>query len=239
MDKNIKSADVVTNASSTASSGELNGESDNNIKADNKETNCTTKHIDKRVEEEVTEILSEDVKREYIEQAQDLKRKGNEYFKRQEYDDAIEKYTGALEICPKCQSKDLAVLFANRAACYVHMKENLQVIKDCTAALEKDELYIKARLRRAQAYENEDKLEDALEDYKRVLELDRSCAVAIQAVMRLPDQIKERNEKLKDEMLGKLKDLGNMVLKPFGLSTENFNMQQDPNTGGYSINFQK
>ena len=55
----------------------------------------------------------------------------------------------------------------------------------------------------------------------------------------LSKKINERNEKLKEEMLGKLKDVGNKLLGKFGLSLDNFHMEQDPNTGGYSIKFEK
>lgn len=91
--------------------------------------------------------------------------------------------------------------------------------------------------RRAALYEEADKLDECMADYSKMVELEPSNIEARTNVARLQPIINERNEKLKDEMMGKLKDLGNMILKPFGLSTSNFQMQQDPNTGSYSVNF--
>ena len=152
-------------------------------------------------------------------------------------------------------------------------------------------------MRRAQASERLDKLEDALRgkggpipmawlllcmcictsnnnhtphtDYKKVMELEPGNRAARAKIPGLERVCQERMEKLKEETLGKkeravvcgigsaphiaplmqptpppphtgkLKDLGNSMLSNFGLSLDNFKMQQDPNTGSYSISFQR
>ena len=73
----------------------------------------------------------------------------------------------------------------------------------------------------------------------QVVELDSTNVVAVATVKRLEPIVEEQREKMKEEMMGKLKDLGNMVLGNFGLSVDNFQMVQDPETGGYSINFKQ
>jgi hypothetical protein len=47
-----------------------------------------------------------------------------------------------------------------------------------------------------------------------------------------------KKKQMMDETMGKLKDLGNSFLGMFGLSTENFKLQQNQG-GGYNIQFQK
>ena len=102
----------------------------------------------------------------------------------------------------------------------------------------------KALLRRARAraeaggWQN---LSGAEEDYKALAAMEGLTAAdkrTVQSQLRaLPPRTKAAQEAEMSEMWGKLRQLGDGMLKPFGLSTDNFQMVQDEKTGGYSMNF--
>ncbi|XP_055989075.1 tetratricopeptide repeat protein 1 [Sorex fumeus] len=186
---------------------------------------------------ELEKNMPEEEKQKRREESTRLKEQGNEQFRKADYSEAENSYSQALQTCPCCFQQERSILFSNRAAARMKQDKKEAAISDCSKAIQLNPSYIRAILRRAELYEKADKLDEALEDYKSVLEKDPSVAQAREACMRLPRQIEERNERLKEEMLGKLKDLGNLVLRPFGLSTENFQIKQDSSTGSYSINF--
>ncbi|KAK5634069.1 hypothetical protein RRF57_009783 [Xylaria bambusicola] len=102
----------------------------------------------------------------------------------------------------------------------------------------------KALMRRARARSELggwSNLSGAEEDYKTLSTMSGLSGTdekIVRAQLRtLPARIKAAQEKEMSEMWGKLKDLGNGILKPFGLSTDNFQMVKDEKTGGYSMNF--
>ncbi|KAI1426651.1 hypothetical protein F5Y12DRAFT_794160 [Xylaria sp. FL1777] len=102
----------------------------------------------------------------------------------------------------------------------------------------------KALMRRARARSELggwSNLSGAEEDYKTLSTipiLSSTDKKIVQTQLRtLPPRVKAAQEKEMSEMWGKLKDLGNGILKPFGLSTDNFQMVKDEKTGGYSMNF--
>ncbi|KAG8979937.1 hypothetical protein FRC05_007380 [Tulasnella sp. 425] len=136
-----------------------------------------------------------------------------------------------------------SVLNANLAACYVKQGKHDEAVRLCTEALADDPNYVKALHRRATANEalgTWTSLSDAEKDYKRVLELlppsDPLRTSSTRSLRSLPERIEVQKKKETDEMMGKLKDLGNSVLGKFGLSTDNFKFT--PNgQGGYSMNF--
>lgn len=106
-------------------------------------------------------------------------------------------------------------------------------------------LRTKALLRRAKARHETGgwaSLQGSLEDYQALCQpphqLSHLDQKAVQAALRkLPRELEEAKTAEMADMMGKLKQLGNGILKPFGLSTENFQFTQDEKSGGYSMNF--
>ncbi len=154
-------------------------------------------------------------------------------------DEEGEEESGPTEFIPPRHTygDKLAVYYSNRAATTLHLGRYEEAIEDCDIALLYNPTYVKALMRRCTVNERIDNTEGALRDAKRAYELDPTNKVARKNVSRLQKIEEERLEKLKEETMGKLKDLGNSILGNFGLSLDNFNAVQDPNTGGYSISF--
>lgn len=186
--------------------------------------------------EDVEEVLTPAALQARLEECMDKKNKGNDFYKQGDFVTAVEFYTEAISLCPKGRP-ELSSFYGNRAACYTRLEEHEKCIEDCTKALAIEPGYVKVLHRRAAAHERLDQLQEALDDFKEVLKHDPTNKDAKDAARRLPGAIEAQRERLKDEMLSKLKELGNMCLRPFGLSTNNFQMVKDPNTGSYSINF--
>ena len=167
------------------------------------------------------------------------KARGNELFAARRLEEALDAYSEALELAPRTPDHEYsrAVFYANRAACFAELARYGDVVSDCTRALELDPRYLKAYVRRSRAHEALESLEDALADVNEALKIDPTQRALAAERSRLETTIRERNEKLKDEMLGKLKEVGNSILGAFGMSLDNFQMVQDPATGSYSINY--
>ncbi|CAF0855799.1 unnamed protein product [Brachionus calyciflorus] len=185
------------------------------------------------------EQLTNEQKEERLKEAQEHKTIGNDLFKQEKYLEALESYTKSLRVCPLDFAKERSIFYSNRSACFFKIKDNERCVAECTKSLEFDASFVKPLLRRAECYQLMDKLDECLEDYKKLAELEPKTNSYKMRILELDARIKERNEKMKEEMMSKLKDLGNLVLKPFGLSTENFQFVQDQNTGSYSVNFKK
>lgn len=110
-------------------------------------------------------------------------------------------------------------------------------------------LQIKLLLRRAKAKTSLDgwaDLQAADEDYRtlllpsmQVLLTNTDRNKTIEAQRALAPRLNTAREKEVAEMMGKLKGLGNTLLKPFGMSTDNFHFVKDEKTGGYSMNFEQ
>ena len=80
----------------------------------------------------------------------------------------------------------------------------------------------------------EEEFDQALEDAKIIEDLDPMYPNIHKTVLELDKLHKEKFEKMKTEVMGNLKSLGNTILGKFGMSLDNFNLGQNPD-GTYNI----
>jgi len=170
------------------------------------------------------------------ERALDAKERGNKFFAKGDYENALECYAEALLFVPEEDVEDRAVYHNNKAAAHIMRKEWQDVIDETTTAIHLKQGNVKAYSRRARAFEHLDRMSDALDDYKIVANLEPTKANQ-RKVEEIEKIVQERFEKQKDEMLGKLKDFGNAILGKFNMSLDQFQATKDPNTGAYSLSF--
>jgi len=200
-----------------------------------------------------------------MEESGRLKTEGTTHFQHSRWSEALHYYELALRKLPLREVKDntntesqqhnpqvtesgtcakaRAILNGNISACYFRLNDFAGASKACTVALLDNPGYSKVLRRRAECeikIGTWSSLTQAQSDLKRLLDILSTNDPMRDDISRQLDKVTPLLAKAQkaetDEMLGKLKELGNNVLGNFGLSTDNFKFE--PNgQGGYSMQF--
>lgn len=101
------------------------------------------------------------------------KEHGNELFGGGKYREAHVQYTEALAVDPLHREINSKLLY-NRALVSQRLGNLLDAIRDCTAALQINESYLKALILRAKIQNNMQNYEECVKDYELALKLDKS-----------------------------------------------------------------
>ncbi|CAL4092054.1 unnamed protein product, partial [Meganyctiphanes norvegica] len=193
--ENIDVAEKFSEQSkSEKSDGSIERESQNNNDDDDDDED-----EDDLIEENLKDLelsLTEEEKNDKKEEALKFKEEGNKNFKESNFSLALHSYTEGLRICPLSFPRDRSILYSNRAATKAKLDHKKDAIKDCDKAIDLHSAYTKAILRRATLYQETEKLDEALKDFQRVLELDPNNNEARYAVRSLDTTLQFNDRKI-------------------------------------------
>ena len=111
------------------------------------------------------------------------KAEGNDHFSNGRYEEAAACYTKALELAQS--NEERSILYCNRAACHSQHQNWHKMLEDANLAVQENPKNVKAVMRRGLAYEGLEKYQLAINDMKKVLELDPGARSASAAIARL------------------------------------------------------
>ena len=189
------------------------------------------------------------------------KNTGNKYFADAKYEDALKYYLRGIDIAPHKQlvtknpmeaMNDKTVskaetlsddstqflitsqLYGNAGASYIQLNKLNEAIDSLSEAIKHNQSYGKAYLRRANCYYTINKYNEAYADYQKFEEL--GCKLDNESSQKR-NYCKTKVDEDMGKMMSDLKDLGNKFFGKFGLSTDNFKLEKNNESGGYSVQF--
>lgn len=191
------------------------------------------------------------------EKVNEIKNVANDLYKNKNYLEALNSYLLAINLLypdyndelpihyitsikEKIQSEYfsyLSTLFLNRGLSYKQLKEFKQAVDNFSKSLIFNPDNSKALFNRLDVNYKLGEFLDAQDDYTKL----KSQNPKLLSELNINEHIlnikaEEKKKELTGEMLGKLKDVGNSFLGLFGMSLDNFQMNQSKE-GGYNIQF--
>ncbi|KAL9649479.1 hypothetical protein ABK040_000718 [Willaertia magna] len=155
------------------------------------------------------------------------------------------------EIITNENLKELIItLYSNLSLCYFQLSAFQKSLDYCNFILKdlNQMKHLKSYFKRSQCHENLNQFQLAFEDIKKCIELikeeekENKQLLNLSFIKKLNEDYKrleklaeEEKKKQMNEMLGQVKDLGNQFLGLFGLSLDNFKVNQNSESGGFNI----
>lgn len=193
---------------------------------------------DPKKEEEQKVELSESEKEEIDIKITNERKNAGDLYKNQEYLQALNIYSLLLDEAKRADLKNqCCILNCNKGICFNKLHDYDKALDSFKEALKYDKNYSKALCNKMLLLNKKEEYLEAYEDFKRLKTLDYKLWENYRHMESgLSYNAEIQKKKMTDEMLGKLKDMGNSILGKFGLSLNNF--QMTPNgQGGYSIQY--
>ena len=189
-------------------------------------------------EENPKTVLTEEEKKDIEEKIINERKNAGVLYKNGEYIQALNTYNLLLKDAKKAELKEqCCILNCNKGICFNKLNEYDKALESFKDALKYNKDYSKALCNKMLLLNKKEEYLEAYEDFKRLKTLDYNLWENYRNLEgELSYKAEIQKKKMTDEMLGKLKDMGNSILGKFGLSLNNF--QMTPNgQGGYSIQY--
>ncbi|ELK32866.1 Sperm-associated antigen 1 [Myotis davidii] len=125
------------------------------------------------------------------------KEKGNEAFKSGDYEEAVKYYTRSISVLPTVAA------YNNRAQAELKLQNWNSAFQDCEKVLEVEPGNVKALLRRATTFKHQNKLQDAMEDLRQVLDAEPDNELAKKTLSEVERELKNSAPASKTHTKGK------------------------------------